>query len=138
MADQVNPTGSLAPGLPSQIVAAAAPRPAPEPSRSANAASSKAQGQGRQTVPELPAVSVAEKAPEAAMEQFNAHLEKAGSQLKFQSDQATGRTVFKVVNPNTGEVLLQVPSEEMLAMARNLRAMEKHAGASGVLVDKEG
>lgn len=134
MADQVNPMGSLAPGLPSQIVAAAAPRPAPEPSRSANSASSKAQGLGRQTTPE----PAAEKAPEAAMEQFNAHLEKAGSQLKFQSDQATGRTVFKVVNPNTGEVLLQVPSEEMLAMARNLRAMEKHAGASGVLVDKEG
>lgn len=138
MADQVNPTGSLAPGLPSQILAASAPRPAPESSRPANTASSKAKGPGPQTVPGLPAAPAAEKAPEAAMEQFNAHLQKAGSQLKFQSDQATGRTVFKVVNPNTGEVLLQVPSEEMLAMARNLRAMEKQAGASGVLVDKEG
>jgi uncharacterized FlaG/YvyC family protein len=46
--------------------------------------------------------------------------------------------VFKVVIPTTGEVLFQVPSEEVLALARNLRAQESVQGASGVLVDTEG
>lgn len=72
------------------------------------------------------------------MEQLNGHLQQAGSELKFQVDKATGRTVYKVVNPDNGQVLLQVPSEEILALARNVRAMERQMGAAGVLVDKEG
>lgn len=72
------------------------------------------------------------------MEQINGHLQQAGSELKFQVDKATGRTVYKVVNPSNGQVLLQVPSDEMLALARNVRAMQEQMGAAGVLVDKEG
>lgn len=73
------------------------------------------------------------------MEQVNNHLKKADSELKFQVDNATGRTVFKLLDPGTGETILQIPSAEILALARNLRAMEKQQGAaSGVLVDKQG
>lgn len=72
------------------------------------------------------------------MDKVNSHLQEAGSELKFQVDKETGRTVFKVINPKNGEVILQVPSEEMLALARNLRALDKQEGASGVLMDKEG
>lgn len=76
--------------------------------------------------------------PTAAMEQVNDHLQSTGSELKFQVDHATGHTVFKLVDPNSGKVLIQVPSEEMLALARNLRAIEKQKDASGIIVDKEG
>jgi flagellar protein FlaG len=72
------------------------------------------------------------------MEQLNSHLQQTNSQLQFQLDKETGRTIYKIVSPSNGQVLLQVPSEEVLAMARNLRTMEKQKGAFGVLVDKEG
>lgn len=72
------------------------------------------------------------------MEQLNSHLQQTNSQLQFQLDKETGRTIYKIVSPSNGQVLLQVPSEEVLALARNLRTMEKQKGASGVLVDKEG
>lgn len=74
------------------------------------------------------------------MGQLNSHLQQTNSELQFQVDKDTGHTIYKVVNPSSGQVLLQVPSEEVLAMARNLRAMamEKETGASGVLMDKEG
>jgi len=132
MADQVNPTGSLAPGIPLQILAASAPRTASETSRPANTAKIKAQGPGAEPAP------VSTKASQAAMEQLNGHLQESGSELQFQVDKATGRTVYKVVNPDNGQVLLQIPSDEILALARNVRAMEKRMGAAGVLVDKEG
>lgn len=132
MADQVNPTGSLASGIPAPVVVASAPRTASENSRPAKPAENKAQGPSEQPV------SGTAKAPEAAVEQLNQHLQQSGSELKYQVDKATGRTIYKVVNLDNGQVLLQVPSEEVLAMARNVRAMGKQAGASGVLVDKEG
>jgi flagellar protein FlaG len=71
----------------------------------------------------------------AAMGQLNSHLQQANSSLEYQVDQSTGRTFFQIVDTNTGEVVLQVPSVEMLALARNLRALDKKMG---VLVDKEG
>ena len=37
-----------------------------------------------------------------------------------------------------GRPFLQVPSEELLAMARKLREFAEEMGASGVLLDKEG
>lgn len=132
MADQVNPTGSLAPGIPSTLLAASAPRTVSDSSRTAKPTEIKAQG------PVSSPNSGTPEAPEAAVEQLNGHLQQSGSELKFQVDKATGRTIYKVVNPGNGQVLLQVPSEEVLAMARNVRAMGKQTGASGVLVDKEG
>jgi flagellar protein FlaG len=41
--------------------------------------------------------------------------------LLFRVDDASGRTVVTVVNPNNGEVIRQIPSEEVLHLARALR-----------------
>ena len=74
--------------------------------------------------------------PDKAVEQINNHLRQASTQLQIQVDNATGRTIYKVVDPTTGQVVLQVPSAQVLAMAHTLQAMDKQAGAPGVLVDK--
>jgi flagellar protein FlaG len=129
MADQMNPLSSLASGLPSALLAAAAPRPVPEKPRPAKTADSQPPGRPG---------AVPAAMSTAAMEQLNGYLHQTGSELQFQVDEGTGRTFFKIVNETTGEVLLQVPSEEMLAMARKLRELEKRLDASGVLMDKEG
>lgn len=69
---------------------------------------------------------------------INSHLQQTSTELKIQVDKGTGRVVYSILNQATGEVILQVPSEEVLAMARNLHALNAKAGASGVLVDKNG
>lgn len=132
MADQVNPTGSLAPGLSGALMAATAPRPAPDKVRSVKTAETQPQGPGSSSVTENAGSA------DVAMEQLNSHLQQANSQLQFQVDKETGRTIYKVVSKSNGQVLLQVPSEEVLAMARNLRSMEQQTGGSGVLVDRKG
>ena len=115
MASQVTPVGNmpiLSVGAPSKpVVARAAPARPP---------SVHAQAPGN---------------PEAAVTQVNQHLEQAHTELKLQVDAGSGRTVFQVVQQGTGEVVMQVPSEEVLGMSRRVRDLE---GQTVGLVDKEG
>lgn len=53
----------------------------------------------------------------AAIEQ---HLRESGRQLLFRVDEVTGQMVVTVTNPETGEVVRQLPSEELLRIARDL------------------
>jgi flagellar protein FlaG len=132
MADHVNPMVSSASGLPSVLLAAAAPRSAPDKPRPVKIADSQPKEPGSRPT------AISADTPQTAMEQLNGYLQEAGSELQFRVDPGTDRTFFRLVSASTGEVLLQVPSEEMLAMARSLRALDKQMGASGVLMNKEG
>jgi len=132
MADQVNSTGSSASGLPLALAAIAAPRGAPEAPRPIKTTEVKPQSVGSK-----PAID-AGQTPDVAMDKLNNYLEKANSEIQFQVDKSTGRTVFQIINQSSGAVVMQVPSEEILAMARNLQALDKSQEASGVLVNKEG
>lgn len=76
--------------------------------------------------------------PEVAMAQVNQHLQQAEPSLKLQVDAASGRTVYQVVQQGTGEVVLQVPSAEVLGMSRRVRELEGQVGSSGALLDQEG
>jgi flagellar protein FlaG len=131
MADHVNPLGGLTPGL-HVAQSPATPRPVAEKTPPAKTSDVQPQRQDGQTSDKAVASA------ETAAAQLNSHLQQTATELKFQEDKDTGRTTFKIVNKNTGEVLLQVPSEEVLAMARNLQALDSKMTASGVLVDKKG
>lgn len=120
MASQIIPAGS-APAL----AAGAAPKPVaarPAPVR----------------VARVQAASPAPASQEAAVAQVNQHLAQAQTDLRLQVDSGSGRMVFQVVQQGTGEVVLQVPSEEVLGMSRRMRELEGQSGSSGALVDKEG
>lgn len=69
---------------------------------------------------------------EAALAEVEKFIQN-NSELKIQIDEGTGRTFFRIIGEN-GKVLLQVPSEEILAMAKKLKDLEK----SGLIWDKEG
>ena len=135
MADQVNPLGTLAPGLPpaSPVAAATVTRVPSGPDPTTPRPVTPAPGQG---VPTAPPSSPA--ALQGAAQDVQKYLPKASSELQFDVDKSTGRFLFKVINPVTKEVIYQVPSEEVLAMARKLRELDQPKGAAGVLVDKEG
>jgi flagellar protein FlaG len=51
-------------------------------------------------------------------------VRKLASNLLFSLDQETGKTVIKIVDSQTNEVIRQIPSEEVLAIARNLDRIE--------------
>lgn len=132
MVDQVNPMGSLAPGLPLTLLAAAKPQPVSEKPRPAKPVDPQPEGlESRDLDPSPEAVDGAAKA-------FQAFFDQSNAALSFQVDESSGRFYFKVVDANTQEVIRQVPSEEVLAMARKLRELTDLKGASGALVDKEG
>jgi flagellar protein FlaG len=60
-----------------------------------------------------------------AVDSVNKFIEPAARNLEFEIDAQSGRTVMKLVDKETGSVLRQLPTEEMLAIAR---ALDKLSG----------
>lgn len=65
-----------------------------------------------------------------AIEQLTRLARNAVRDLQFSVDEVSGRTVITVINASTDEVVRQIPSEEVLALARNLDGF-------GTLIDAE-
>ncbi len=64
-------------------------------------------------------------APEPAdmtrvIEQMNRFLQSNQRNLSFHVDESSGRTIITVSNPATGEIVRQIPPEELLAVARKI------------------
>lgn len=57
----------------------------------------------------------------AAVQRF---VQNTTENLNFSVDKTTGKTVVQLVNADTGEVLRQIPSEEMLSIAQALGQMQ--------------
>lgn len=56
----------------------------------------------------------------AAIEQANDFIKPFNGSLQFQIDKDTGTTVVKVIDVDTKEVIKQIPSEDMLNLAKAL------------------
>lgn len=56
----------------------------------------------------------------------------------LQVDHATGESFVKIVNAQTKQLVLQIPSAQVLAMAHKLQEMDNDQAAAGILVDQEG
>lgn len=72
--------------------------------------------------------------PESVADAVKAVSEFVGninSNLKFNVDDETGQTIIKVVDSTTNEVIKQIPSEDMVAIAK---AMDK---LKGILVHQK-
>ena len=112
---------------------------------------SAASGEGvtTQAAARTPAAPVetakAVKAPEAlpSEEQVNDALSKLNktpqaqaNNLEFSVDQDTKRTVVKVIDQNTKEVVRQFPTKEALAIAKALDQQESKGTTTGLLIDQ--
>lgn len=73
----------------------------------------------------------------AAMDGINKLLKQGDSGLQFTVDKETNRTVFKLVESETGEVIRQYPTEDMLAIARAIDQMEQQAKTQGLLLSQK-
>lgn len=67
---------------------------------------------------------------QVAAQQIQGYLKESGRNLNVFVDESTGYYVARVVNPETGEVVRSLPSDETLRIARNIDKMR------GMLVDQ--
>jgi flagellar protein FlaG len=58
-----------------------------------------------------------------ALDQINGYLESTHRGLRFSIDDDSGRTIVRVVDTETDEVVRQIPSKEMLALIRHFSEM---------------
>lgn len=65
--------------------------------------------------PEMPDV-------EAAIEQIQKYIDGSSRELHFSVQEDTGRTIIKVMDPNTGELIRAIPPEEVMAIASMIKA----------------
>jgi flagellar protein FlaG len=60
-----------------------------------------------------------------AVEQVRKQVEaKAPNELSFSIDQETGRSVVRIVDRKSGEVIRQIPAQEMLDIAKSIDKMQ--------------
>src|SRR5687768_7652483 len=95
---QIDPLISATPGSAEQ--AAPASRPAPIPVTAATQ------------------VPPTEAEVQAAVTQINQVLRAQNNSLQFEIDKASGKTIVRVIDEDTNEVIRQFPSAEVLAIAR--------------------
>ena len=141
MADQVNLLGGLVSEMGHSLQAlqsfvAPSSSQSPPSTRSVEsriqASTSRAEDQEDAVIPE--------ENLDAATRSVEDFLQQTSPDIAYKVDRDSGRYYFQVIDPKTQKMIRQVPSEEILAMARKVREMRdlNTKEASGFLVDQQG
>jgi len=88
-----------------------------------------------QELPPVPAAGNAEKDAASVKDvvretvhNLNDYVQSQHREILFEVDEVTGDTVIKVRDSNTDEVIRQIPSEELMALARRMLQMSEEKG----------
>ncbi len=100
----------------------AAAAAAPGAGRPDNQGTGKALPKSGEKLPEKATPAPTPQQIAQAVQQIQSYLNDSQRQLQFQVDADSGRTIVRVVNPETQEVIRQIPGEEMLKLARAIGA----------------
>ena len=88
-------------------------------------------GQGGEALPsigkELPARAADSAEIGEAVTRINEIVQSVQRDLSFNVDEDSGQTIIRVVDSGSGELIRQIPSEEALAIALQLRDLQKDA-----------
>jgi len=74
--------------------------------------------------PQVQAIPAGSEQVRHAAETINQQLQTVAPNLRFSVDEDTGKTVVRVVDTDTGEIIRQVPSEEVLAISRSIERLQ--------------
>lgn len=66
-----------------------------------------------------------------AVRNLNDYVQQLNRTLQFSVDEASGRTIIRVMDAETREVIRQIPPEEVVALARQLET-----GAGGLVEER--
>lgn len=75
---------------------------------------------------EQPSRTPSEDELNAAVNSMRDYAQNTQSELSFSIDKDTGRTVIKVLDKKSQEVIRQIPAEEVMALARHLAVANDH------------
>jgi flagellar protein FlaG len=68
-----------------------------------------------------------------AVSQINEFVQSVQRDLSFSMDEASGRTIIKVIDSESGKLVRQIPSEEVLALATYLQDVNKETTSIGTV-----
>ncbi|TRY30924.1 flagellar protein FlaG [Aliiglaciecola sp. M165] len=75
---------------------------------------------------------------ESAVNEISEFLQATNRQLAFSVDEKSERSVVKVTDSVSGEVIRQIPSEEVLALSERIKELQADVGSAvGVLFNKQ-
>jgi flagellar protein FlaG len=73
-----------------------------------------------------------------ALDSVGEFLQSKGTAISFSVDEATERQVVTVKDSASGDIIRQIPSEEVLNFAERIRELESDIGSQvGVLIDRQ-
>ncbi len=78
-----------------------------------------------------------QKILDEAVQQISDHVQNLRRELQFNVDEVTGRTVVKVIDSSTDEVIRQIPAEEVLQLAERLKSMDHGEEAQGLILQMQ-
>ncbi len=105
------------------VVAVSSPRSNQEAKGSSEHEGQKLPVEGKHT-PQVQAKSEQAQVPndlELSVREINEFIQFVQRELSFNLDEASGRTVIKVIDRDSEETIRQMPSEQMLAIASQIR-----------------
>ena len=74
---------------------------------------------------------------EQALDVINRAMVIEQRSLSFSVDEASGRSVIKVVDQKTEQLIRQIPTEEVLRVAQDIKKLQEEMGQSlGLLIDR--
>lgn len=79
----------------------------------------QAQAQPAQTSPTEQSASLKQ-----ALKEIETAVQAKANNLQFSVDDSTGKTIVRVIDSSTGDTIRQFPSEEALAIARDIERMQ--------------
>ena len=75
---------------------------------------------------------------ESAVAEISEFVQSQNRSLAFSVDEKSQRSVVKVTDTDSGEVIRQIPSEEVLALSERIKELQTDVGAAvGVLFNKQ-
>ena len=88
--------------------------------------------QAERVLPTAKATSqnISQKELDQSIEQIQVMMDLRNRSVEFTTDESSGARVVKVVDSNSGDVIRQMPAEELLSFMRNLTRM------LGTFIDK--
>ena len=119
----ISSINSVLPGINARPVASEAL--APESRQTfAGQITSTTKAQTTQSVAQTQQAEATREALEDAVKQVNDFLKPINNSIQFNVDDDTGKTIVKVIDLTTKDVIRQFPSEEMLAIASAIDKMK--------------
>ncbi|QHJ13563.1 hypothetical protein FX988_03829 [Paraglaciecola mesophila] len=75
---------------------------------------------------------------EEAISEVNEFVQTRNKQLNFSVDDDSGKQVVKVTDSDSGDVIRQIPTEEVLNLSRRIKELQMDVGSAvGMFFDKQ-